>query len=280
MAGLGELAVELAQRLVSWPWSEGEREVEVEQLPGRVAGEAGMVECLLGSVCLLLVAAEVVRDPPEHIPDGGRRASGVVEEAEATPCGWKLCGVPEAFRTSQISMLPASTTSSMRLMSNVWLLIARPLSVKLRVEVLVHRLSAVCARRIIATGSRVSRVVCEEQRECEQRRGQPEQPERQAPDGLDRQRRGERRGQKTANGKSSAAANKSKLRLSPGRPGGRRGTRPPASPRVPRSARPRGLSGRCACHVDRSDGLALRLDLTRESVVRRGQTSASSLETT
>ena len=35
MGGLGELAVELAQRLVSRPWPEAERIVEVEQLPGR-----------------------------------------------------------------------------------------------------------------------------------------------------------------------------------------------------------------------------------------------------
>ena len=68
--GLGELAVELAQRLVSRPWPEAERIVEVEQLPGPLTDEAGVVECLLGSVCVLLEAAEVVRDrEAEDIPD-------------------------------------------------------------------------------------------------------------------------------------------------------------------------------------------------------------------
>jgi hypothetical protein len=47
-----------------------------------------------------------------------RRHACVVEHPNLTSCGWKLCGVPDALLTSQISVAPVSTTASIRSRSN------------------------------------------------------------------------------------------------------------------------------------------------------------------
>ena len=70
MRTLGKECVERAERLVRRARPEGERVLEAEKLRVLLAGEAGVAECLLRRVRMILEAAAEVRDAEaERVPD-------------------------------------------------------------------------------------------------------------------------------------------------------------------------------------------------------------------